>query len=203
MKYILFLLLPLFLYAQSSFITQEEYAAQLYKNPRGIGCQHCHGDKGEGRVVAKYIHKKVEKSFAGSAINNLEYAAFYKALNSRIDSMPRYFLTPKEISALYFYLNADKLKKAQALKEAQEAQKAKEAQKAEEIKRAQNTKNVQETKKVSEPLKVEKVLEKSKEENKTQKVEDVVEEPKEITKPDETIDINALFKEATEAKNAK
>ncbi|OHD95885.1 MAG: hypothetical protein A2019_06810 [Sulfurimonas sp. GWF2_37_8] len=146
MKYILFLVVPLFIYAKSSFITQEEYAAQLYKNPRGIGCQHCHGEKGEGRIVAKYIHKKVEKSFAGSAINNLEYAAFYKALNSRIDSMPRYFLTPKEISALYFYLNEDKLKKAQE---------------AVEIKKAY------ETKKVNETMQVEKVVEETKEVNET------------------------------------
>lgn len=112
MKYILFLTLPFFLYAKSSFITQEEYAAQLYKNPRGIGCQHCHGDRGEGKVVAKYIHMKKEKSFAGPAIDDLEYAAFYKALNTRLDSMPRYFLTSKEVSALIFYLNKKELESA-------------------------------------------------------------------------------------------
>ena len=112
MKYILFLTLPLFLYAKSSFITPEEYAAQLYKNPRGIGCQHCHGDKGEGKIVAKYMHKKKEKNFSGPEIDNLEYAEFYKALNTRLDSMPRYFLTSKEISALYFYLNKKELESA-------------------------------------------------------------------------------------------
>ena len=106
MKYILFLILPAFVSAQSSFITQMEYSSQLYKNPRGIGCQHCHGEKGEGRLVAKYIHKKEQKSFQGPQINNLDFTKFYKALNVRKKGMPRYFLTKKEIQALYFYLQS-------------------------------------------------------------------------------------------------
>ncbi len=106
MKYILFLLLPAFLLAQSSFITQMEYSSQLYKNPRGIGCQHCHGEKGEGRLVAKYVHKKEQRSFRGPQINNLDFEKFYKALNVRKKGMPRYFLTKKEIQALYFYLQS-------------------------------------------------------------------------------------------------
>ncbi|MDD2790542.1 MAG: hypothetical protein PHU40_07760 [Sulfurimonas sp.] len=199
MKYILFLTLPLFLYAKTSFITQEEYAAQLYKNPRGIGCQHCHGDQGKGKIVANYTHKKIQKSFGGPAIDKLDYAAFYKALNSRIDSMPRYFLTPKEISALYFYLNQEELKKAQELKEAQEKKKAQEAEK---VKKAQEAKKVSETKEVNETKEIKEVHE-TKEVNETQETKEVVEEPKENTKPAEAIDINALFREATEAKNAK
>jgi hypothetical protein len=81
-----------------------EYSSSLYKNPRGIGCHHCHGESGEGRVVAKYMHKKEQKKFAGPSINNIDFEVFYKALNSRILGMPRYFLTKKEIQALYFYL---------------------------------------------------------------------------------------------------
>jgi len=39
-----------------------EYASSLYKNPRGIGCQKCHGLKGEGKLIAKYIDtKRVKK----------------------------------------------------------------------------------------------------------------------------------------------
>ncbi len=106
MKYIIFFILPLFLFAKSSFITQLEYSSQLYKNPRGIGCQHCHGAKGEGRLVATYIHKKEQKSFGGPQINNLDFEVFYKALNTRKRGMPRYFLTKKEIQALYFYLQS-------------------------------------------------------------------------------------------------
>jgi hypothetical protein len=81
-----------------------EYASSLYKNPRGIGCYKCHGDSGEGRLVAKYIHKKETKTFGGPAINSIDFNGFYKALNTRKNGMPRYFLTTKEIQALYFYL---------------------------------------------------------------------------------------------------
>ena len=109
MQYILFLFMACTLWAQPSFITQMEYASQLYKNPRGIGCHHCHGENGEGRVVAKYIHKKQEKSFSGPAINSLEFEAFFQALNKRKKGMPRYFLTDKEVKSLYFYLQEKKL----------------------------------------------------------------------------------------------
>jgi len=111
MKYILLLTFPLFIYAKSTFITPMEYASQLYKNPRGIGCGHCHGDNGEGKLIANYIHKKEKKSFRGPVINNITYREFYKALNSRKKGMPRYFLTKKEIQALYFYLHKNEVKK--------------------------------------------------------------------------------------------
>ena len=111
MRHILFLIIPIFLYATGDFITQAEYAAQLYKNPRGIGCQLCHGQKGEGRLIANYVHKKKEKSFGGPAINTLSYREFYKALNERKNAMPRYFLTDEEIQALYLHLHKNDAKK--------------------------------------------------------------------------------------------
>ena len=107
MRY-LFLLLPLHLVAQNSFITPMEYAASLYENPRAIGCQKCHGIKGEGKVVAKYIDKKENMSFSGPQINEMDFTRFYYALNKRIKGMPRYFLTQKEIESLYFYLEEKK-----------------------------------------------------------------------------------------------
>jgi hypothetical protein len=195
MRYILFLTLPLLLYAKTTFITQEEYAAQLYKNPRGIGCQHCHGEKGEGKLVAKYKHKNVEKSFRGPVINNLDYAAFYKALNVRIDSMPRYFLTPKEISALYFFLNEEELRKAKEAKKAKEEQENKKINDAKEAKITTTIKKVQEVK----------VSPEVKEENSTTKVSEPQQSPeiKETPEVTEIIDIKEMFKEATEGKNAK
>ena len=108
MRYTLLLLLPIFLYSETSFITPMEYSSQLYKNPRGIGCQLCHGDNGEGKIVAKYKHKNKPRVFAGPAINNLNFNKFYKVLNSRTKGMPSYFLTKKEIQALYFYLQEQK-----------------------------------------------------------------------------------------------
>ena len=104
MRFVLFLLLPLFAYCSGNFISPMEYASSLYKNPRGIGCHNCHGDNGEGKVVAKYTHKNEKKSFNGPAINSLDFNVFFKALNIRKRGMPRYFLTKKEIQALYFYL---------------------------------------------------------------------------------------------------
>jgi len=112
MKYIFLLLLPLQLFSSSSFITQSEYAEQLYKNPRGIACGRCHGERGEGKLIAKYIHKNKKKSFIGPQINNVQYSEFYKALNNRKKGMPRYYLTPKEIETLYFYLHQNDKKKA-------------------------------------------------------------------------------------------
>jgi len=109
MKYITLLLFPLFLFAQTSFITPMEYASQLYKNPRGIGCQNCHGDEGAGKIVANYVHKKEKKSFSGPSINSLDFDKFYKALNTRKRGMPRYFLTEEEVKALYFYLQEKKI----------------------------------------------------------------------------------------------
>ena len=55
----------------------ENYGKNLYENPRGIACNKCHGNKGEGGVIAHYKHKGV---------------------------MPRYFLTDEEITAIYMYL---------------------------------------------------------------------------------------------------
>jgi len=111
MKYILLFTLSLSLFADTTFITPLEYASQLYKNPRGIGCQHCHGDKGEGKLIAKYIHKGKHKEFRAPAINSLDLQTFFIQLNKRKKGMPRYFLTQKEIKALYFYISEKNSKK--------------------------------------------------------------------------------------------
>jgi len=108
MKYIILMFLTFPLIAETTFITPMEYASQLYKNPRGIGCQHCHGDNGEGKLVATYTHKKEKKEFRGPAINGMDFTKFYNALNKRKRGMPRYFLTKKEVQALYLYINQEK-----------------------------------------------------------------------------------------------
>jgi hypothetical protein len=105
MRQLLALLLFTSLFGAESFITREEYAAQLFHNPRGIGCHLCHGEHGEGKLIARYEHKGEQRAFHPPAINTLDFAAFYKALNTRRKGMPRYFLTDAEIRALYFYLH--------------------------------------------------------------------------------------------------
>lgn len=108
------LLLALGLSASESFITKEEYAAGLYHNPRGVGCHLCHGEEGEGKLIARYIDKGESKVFAGNAIKKLPFREFYEKVNSRIVGMPRYYLTDTEIQTLYYYLHREEFKNAAA-----------------------------------------------------------------------------------------
>ena len=113
------------LWGEASFITQMEYASLLYKNPRGIGCDRCHGKRGEGKLIAKYkITKQLKdgnstvtitlpKEFRAPAIRGMSYEAFSKALRKKLEGMPKYYLTQGEIKALYFYLQSINLKKDQ------------------------------------------------------------------------------------------
>lgn len=92
------------IYADASFITKDEYATSLYHNPRGIGCNNCHGEKGEGALVANYKHKGQYRSFSAPEIRNSDFQTLYKSLNKRVRGMPRYFLTREEVETLYYYL---------------------------------------------------------------------------------------------------
>ena len=105
MKYLLLVFISTSLWSESTFISPLEYASQLYKNPRGIGCDKCHGENGDGKLIARYVHKGEKKEFRAPSINGLNYKDFYKALSKRKKGMPRYYLTTKEIQALYLYLN--------------------------------------------------------------------------------------------------
>ena len=95
--------------AEVSFITEAEYASQLYHSPRGIGCFKCHGEIGEGKLIAKYKDKGEKKSFRPPAINGLDFESFYRAMGKRQRGMPRYFLTDEEIKILYVYLHPKEL----------------------------------------------------------------------------------------------
>ncbi|HEX5329123.1 cytochrome c [Sulfuricurvum sp.] len=95
-----------------SFITKEEYAAGLYHNPRGVGCQLCHGEEGEGKLIAHYRDEGEKKVFAGKPLRKLPFRDFYLKLNSRIVGMPRYYLTDTEIQTLYYYLHREEFKRA-------------------------------------------------------------------------------------------
>ena len=108
MKLLLLFLFSFFLEANEDFITKDEYASQLYNNPRGISCALCHNTDGSSKLIAKYTHKDEAKELKTSDINTLEYDTFHKALNSRIRGMPKYFLTDNEIRLLYYYLQKQK-----------------------------------------------------------------------------------------------
>jgi len=107
----LFLLLNS-LEAEVSFITESEYASQLYHSPRGIGCNKCHGEKGEGKLIASYKDKGEKKEFRPPAINKLSYSDFQSAMKKRQKGMPRYFLTQEEIKILYVYLHPKEIQDA-------------------------------------------------------------------------------------------
>lgn len=98
------------------FITDIEYGKMLYKNPRGVGCNKCHGEKGEGMVIAKYVDFNkssktlFETEFKTPSINALSLQEFTDAVLDSKDVMPTYFLTKDEIIALYKYLKQINLK---------------------------------------------------------------------------------------------
>ncbi len=115
MKRSLFLLIfALFIQADESFISDREYAKMLYKNPRGIGCDKCHGERGEGKIIAKYFikkrdsKKKIAKELKAPKINNISKIEFFKSFKKRHKVMPTYFLTAKEIESLYYYIKNQK-----------------------------------------------------------------------------------------------
>lgn len=97
-------LLSYTLYAES-FITDLEYGELLYKNPRGIGCNLCHGEKGEGMEIAKYKSKGKNIHLEGPRINDMLYEKFVLALKKSNKIMPRYHLIEDEIKAIYLYLS--------------------------------------------------------------------------------------------------
>jgi len=111
-RILLALFISLQIYGATSFITKEEYAASLYHNPRGIGCQMCHGEAGEGRRIARYKDKGEKKVFEGKPINKISFAEFYTRVNSKIVGMPRYYLTDVEIQTLYYYLHREEFRRA-------------------------------------------------------------------------------------------
>lgn len=112
MRAVFALFLTISLYGAESFITKEEYASGLYHNPRGVGCHLCHGEAGEGKLIARYRDKGVSKTFAGAPINKIIFKDFYDKMNSRIVGMPRYYLTDTEIKTLYYYLHREEFKRA-------------------------------------------------------------------------------------------
>ncbi len=102
---LLLLIVTIFAKERDSFITEQEYGEHLYKNPRGIGCNKCHGERGEGMVISRYKDKNQKKELKTDEINSISFEAFRAALQERRGIMPKYFLTSQEIKALYGYLH--------------------------------------------------------------------------------------------------
>jgi len=105
MLLILLLIITLQAKEKDSFITEQEYAKHLYKNPRGIGCNKCHGKKGEGMVISTYKDKGEKKVLKTVSNNDLDFELFKTAFLKKNGVMPKYFLTSNEIKTLYVYLH--------------------------------------------------------------------------------------------------
>lgn len=110
-KFIYIFLLPTIVLCED-FISKDEYARMLYQNPRGIGCNKCHGEKGGGKTIANYKQKDKKGgamkkyTLVAPQINNLEFQKFLNAIKKPKGMMPSYFLTDNEIQTLYEYLQA-------------------------------------------------------------------------------------------------
>ena len=106
----------------ADFITKTEYAKMLYLNPRGIGCDKCHGAKGEGSLISKYKHfdkkanKTVDDELRAPKINDIDFESFKAALTKPKGVMPSYFLTDEETTILYEYITNQMKPTAKAAK---------------------------------------------------------------------------------------
>ncbi len=90
----------------ADFISALEYGRMLYQNPRGIGCDKCHGLKGEGKIIAKYTYKNEDKKIVAPPINNISQKVFLDSLSKKSKVMPKYFLTKSEIKNLFDYIQS-------------------------------------------------------------------------------------------------
>lgn len=92
----------------NSFITDFEYGAMLYENPRGIGCNKCHGTGEKSFIIASYKDKKGnKKELTAPPINEVPYEKFVEVLTTKrgkSNIMPSYFLTDDEIKSIYYYI---------------------------------------------------------------------------------------------------
>lgn len=111
----------------NSFITNYEYGKMLYNNPRGIGCNNCHGDDARGKKIVEFKHtQNGEEHFCSVVapdIKYIEYEQFAQKVNSKknpnlkfekeqvcdkliykANIMPTYFMVKEEIEAIHHYI---------------------------------------------------------------------------------------------------
>ena len=101
---LLWLLLPLMVWAEEDFISHYEYGEMLYANPRGVSCAQCHGKSGEGQTIVEYRDIHGKQALKGSDIRRNTLAEMINAVNTYHQIMPRYYLTDEEVKAIYDYL---------------------------------------------------------------------------------------------------
>lgn len=112
----------------NSFITKYEYGKMLYNNPRGIGCNSCHGNDARGRKMVDFKHQLFDKKVYNCTliipdIKSIDYETFSLKVNTKkninlkfekeqvceklihnANVMPTYFLVEEEIEAIFYYI---------------------------------------------------------------------------------------------------
>ena len=112
----------------NSFITKNEYGKMLYNNPRGIGCNSCHGNDARGKKMVNFKQETKDKKIYNCSlvvpdIKNIDYQTFSAKINFKknpnlkfekeqvcekliyyANVMPTYFLVEDEIEAIYYYI---------------------------------------------------------------------------------------------------
>lgn len=118
---------PIEIDINNNFITKNEYGKMLYNNPRGIGCNSCHGDNARGKRIVNFKQEHDKKiyncSLVAPDIKHIDYQTFYDKVNSKknpnlkfekeqvceklihyANVMPTYFLVEEEIEAIFYYI---------------------------------------------------------------------------------------------------
>ena len=71
----------------NSFITKFEYGKMLFNNPRGIGCNSCHGDNAKGQKLMDFKQEHDKKIYNCSLyapnIKDIEYETFSAKINTK------------------------------------------------------------------------------------------------------------------------
>ena len=101
----IYFLFSLILFADEDFISKFEYGQMLYHNPRGISCALCHGKYGDGKEIVSYRDdENVTRIIRGTDIREKTLDEIEAVVARNHPVMPKYYLTHKEVEAIYFYL---------------------------------------------------------------------------------------------------
>ena len=92
------------MHADEDFISHYEYGEMLYQNPRGVSCQQCHGESGEGTTIVEFRDIHGKQAIRGSDIRKASLQTIIHAISNYHKIMPRYYLTDEEVKAIYDYL---------------------------------------------------------------------------------------------------
>lgn len=103
MKLLIFII-PFLLSANEDFISHYEYGQMLYSSPRGVSCSQCHGDAGQGKIIVSYKDEDGKKVISGSDIRRNTLNDMIASVNQYHKIMPQYYLTNKEVKAIYDYI---------------------------------------------------------------------------------------------------